>query len=445
MRSIAHTNVPSPRGLFAAFRGVWFLLMLSGSAWNLSLGSSLLAAQGIEPATSPEEMAQIEIYLHTIDVGNMIYDNFGHTAIRVIDHRNGSDIVYNWGQFSFQDPVVFAFDFYKGHLNYSLGAYQFSGALRAYERDSRTVWEDRINFKPMEKAIFLKRLAWNNRPEHREYAYQYFFDNCATRPRDYLNEALGGVLFERYEKALSSKTFRDFVRDGYQSDPGMDVLLDFGMNSNLDRFATSWETMFHPLYLRSLLLEYSKGERPLLSDGHVLVQRQRPDAYPKLAYSLILLVGGLPFIPLAIGLFMQQKKAEPSRILYRLFGALASVWLGSGALFGFLMALSWAISEHLDLHHNATLFLFWPIDIFAFALALMILFKGRPLELGRGAYTFARVYLLVHIIVSLLLPCLRMLGLIVQDVDRVSVFLLPPYLVILLKLYRVGLRQKPQR
>ena len=390
-----------------------------------------------------EGMDQVDIYLHTIDVGNMIYDNFGHTAIRVVDHRNGTDLVYNWGMFSFDDgPVTFALDFYKGHLIYRLGVYPFRAVLRGYEHDTRTVWEDKINLNAEEKAILLKRLAWNNKPENRPYSYQYFFDNCSTRPRNYIDEALGGDLNELYSNTLSNKTFRDFVMEGYQSDPGMDVLLDFGMNSNLDRFATSWETMFHPLYLRSLLLEYSANKRVLLSDGHVLVERKRPDAYPKLAYSLLLLVGGLPLIPLAILMFLQQNREEPSRLLYRLFGLISSIWLGFGAFFGFLMAISWAVSEHLDLHHNASMMLFWPTDIYVFGLAFGILIKGRPVRFHPGGWYFARIYLIAHIVVSLLLPCLRILGVIAQNVDRVSVYLLPPYLAILLMLLRVGVKPK---
>ncbi|MBC7532811.1 MAG: DUF4105 domain-containing protein [Oligoflexus sp.] len=392
------------------------------------------------------DMDQVDIYLHTIDVGHMVYDNFGHTAIRVVDHRKYSDMVYNWGTFSFDDgPVTFAFNFYKGHLTYTLSVYPFANAMRIYKYDSRTVWEDKLTLTPAQKETLLKRLEWNARPENRGYSYQYFFDNCSTRPRNYIDEALGGVLKEQYSEVISNKTFRDFVMDGYESNPGMDVLLDFGMNSNLDRFATAWETMFHPLYLRSVLLEYSKDKSPLLTGGHTLVEHPRPDAYPKLAYSFMLIFGGVPLIPLVFGLFFQQKKAEPSRLLYRSFGALASLWLGFGALWGFVMALSWAISDHLDLHHNANQLLFWPIDVFAFILALMIFIKARPLKLSPVAWNFARAYLLVHIIVSILMPCLRAFGVIEQNVNRVSVFLLPPYVAILLMIFRVGIRREENK
>ncbi|RYZ58167.1 MAG: DUF4105 domain-containing protein [Proteobacteria bacterium] len=375
-------------------------------------------AQEAETVNSlANDMDQVDIYLHTIDVGNMVYDNFGHTAIRVVDHRNYSDLVYNWGTFTFGNPIVFAFDFYKGHLLYALAAYPYAAAVRMYRHDTRTVWEDKLILSPSEKETLLARLAWNMRPENREYSYQYFFDNCSTRPRDYINEALGGALETQFSSSVSKMTFRDFVISGYESDPGMDVLLDFGMNSR-------------------------NNVRPLLQVGTVLHERPKPDTYPKLAYSFLLIFGGVPLIPIVFFLFLQQKRENPSKVLYRFFGGLSSLWLGFGAFWGFMMALSWAMSGHQDLHHNANMLLMWPIDVFAFVIAFMIFIKGQPLKLSPKLYTFTRLYCLLHILVSISMPCLRMLGIIEQNVNRVSVFLLPPYVVILLLIFRVGLRPK---
>jgi hypothetical protein len=419
--------------------------LVAGSFAKSGLLVESAFAQEAETVNSlANDMDQVDVYLHTIDVGNMVYDNFGHTALRIVDHRNYSDFVYNWGTFTFGNPIVFAFDFYKGHLFYKVDAYPYAAALRMYRRDTRTVWEDKLLLSPSEKETLLARIAWNMRPENREYSYQYFFDNCSTRPRDYINEALGGALETQFSGSLSKMTFRDFVISGYESDPGMDVLLDFGMNSRIDRLATVWETMFHPLYLRSVLLEYSNDHRPLLQVGTLLHERPKPDTYPKLAYSFMLIFGGVPLIPIVFFLFLQQKRAQPSRLLYRLFGGLSSLWLSFGAFWGFMMALSWAMSGHLDLHHNANMLLMWPVDVFAFVIAFMIFIKAQPLRLSPKLYTFTRLYFLLHILVSISMPCLRMLGIIEQNVNRVSVFLLPPYVVILLLIFRVGLRPKQE-
>lgn len=395
---------------------------------------------GLDVIEADPDMDKVEFYLHTVNIGNFIYDNFGHTALRVVDKRNFTDQVYNWGIFDFRDPISFSIEFYKGNLNYKLGTTSNTRATGYYNADTRTVWEDHLILTPLEKTRLLRRLAWNRRPENVYYNYQYFFDNCSTRPRDYLDEALGGVLKSRYEKIVSPLTFRDFVLDAYQYTPGMDVLLDFGMNSNIDRFASLWETMFHPLHLRSVLKDYSEKERPLLADGKVIYEHEAPAAYPKLAYSFLLIFGGVPLIPLGFWLFVQQDRLRPSRLLYRLFGGLSSVWLFFGGFFGFLMTFSWIFSGHGDLHHNANQLLFWPTDLLIYGVAMMIFLRGRPWDMKPKVYAFFRFYLMAHILVSILLPVLRMIGLIEQNVNRVSIYLLPPYVVILLFLFRVGIR-----
>ncbi|RZA24925.1 MAG: DUF4105 domain-containing protein [Proteobacteria bacterium] len=416
-----------------------FLLLAAGS-----LASRAYAAEpfGAEITQADPEMDKVEIYLHTVNVGNMVYDNFGHTAIRVVDKRDYTDLLYNWGSFDFGNPIQFSIEFYKGNLNYKLGAYPYNHGLRVYRSDTRTVWEDRLLLTPLEKTRLLHRLKWNLRSENLYYSYQYFFDNCSTRPRDYINEAIGGDLESRYAKITSPMTYRDFVLDGYQYTPGMDVLLDFGMNSNIDRFATMWETMFHPIHLRSVLTNYSQNVRPILQPGTIIYSHDPPSAYPKLGYSFILLFGGVPLIPLGFWLYFQQDKVRPSRLLYRLFGGLSSLWLFFGGFFGFLMTLSWAVSGHHDLHHNANQLLCWPIDLLLYGLAMMIFLRGRPVDLKPKTYTFFRVYLMAHILISLLLPLLRVMGLIEQNVNRVSIYLLPPYIVILLLLFRLGIRNK---
>jgi hypothetical protein len=314
--------------------------------------------------------------------------------------------------------------------------------MRSYKMDHRTVWEDRLFLNNDEKKIFLARLKWNSRPENRSYAYQYFFDNCSTRPRDYLDEALGGALQQGSKQELTAQTFRDKVLEGYQYNPGMDVLLDLGMNSNIDRFMSRWESMFHPLNFRDSLIDYSRSKRFLLGESHILVEFPRPNSYPGLAHTCILLFGGVPLALIGIGLYLQKKKGVVRKGLLRLFAVWSLPWTMAGALFGFLMALNWVASGHVDLHHNANMLLFWATDIVLLLAMLRLLVRGRPIVLKGGAFQVVQAYLVLHILGSLVLPILRMLGMIHQNVDRVSVFLLPPYLIVILLLYRVGVQRR---
>ena len=47
---------------------------------------------------------------------------------------------------------------------------------------------------PAAKQALRARLDVNARPENRAYKYDYFLDNCATRVRDAIDDAVGGQL-----------------------------------------------------------------------------------------------------------------------------------------------------------------------------------------------------------------------------------------------------------
>jgi hypothetical protein len=86
--------------------------------------------------------------------------------------------------------------------------------------------------------------------------------------------------------------------------------------------------------------------------------------------------------------------------------------------------------------------LFWPFDIILLVWAFALLIKGRGWRLPVKGTLFLRRYVLAHMIGTLLMPVLRILGMIEQDVNREIVWVLPPYLVILFLLWRVGTEVK---
>lgn len=65
-----------------------------------------------------------EISIVTAGSGNVLYEAFGHSAIRIKDPKNGFDVVYNYGIFDFNAPNFYT-NFVKGKLLYQLGSYDF--------------------------------------------------------------------------------------------------------------------------------------------------------------------------------------------------------------------------------------------------------------------------------------------------------------------------------
>ena len=129
--------------------------------------------------------------LLTCAPGEEIYSLFGHTAIRYENPSQGIDIVFNYGLFSFNTPN-FIFRFSLGETDYQLGATDYERFAAEYAFFGRSVWQQTLNLTDEEKTELIRLLQENYRPENRVYRYNFFYDNCATRPRDKIEESIAG-------------------------------------------------------------------------------------------------------------------------------------------------------------------------------------------------------------------------------------------------------------
>lgn len=333
-----------------------------------------------------DDLSKVDFYLHTVDVGNRVFDNFGHTAIRIHDREKGINVLLNWGLFDFSDPLSFSIRFYKGILRYKLGVFPYRLEMRRYSYEKRRVWEDKLNITESQKKTLLNRFRWNMKAENVAYDYQYFFDNCSTRPRDYIDEAVSGKVFQTYSKLFSKETFRDMVRSHYATNPEVGMSLDILMNSRLDRKMTYWEKAFLPLTLRQILLktpsdiEGENGVLPLLGETKILVDHDPPKPFSFSLQRLIFLSSAL----VVVLVLLSKRSSNPmgiffSKVSYRLLGFLAIVLGLYMGLLGVVMPASWILSSHLDLHHNANILVFWVFDLVLLFWGIGWFIRGREL------------------------------------------------------------------
>ena len=102
----------------------------------------------------PIDMSGVYFYLITVDVGDMVWDNFGHTALRVYDENTNTDTVFNWGVFDVSGGVgAFSWNFFKGIMNYRLATNTPSQEFAVYREQQRTVWQDKLNLSNPQKEI----------------------------------------------------------------------------------------------------------------------------------------------------------------------------------------------------------------------------------------------------------------------------------------------------
>ena len=418
------------------------LLEITAAALLLALCCAMLPrialAQAGESGAHPAPNA-LHFYLITVDVGDSVWDNFGHSALRVVDEVNGTDTVYNWGVFEVRGgPAAFAYDFFMDELQYRLATQSLGREIDNYRAQQRSVWQDELMLSAAQKQRLLVRLRWNRAAENIYYDYHYFFDNCTTRIRDYLDEVLDGRLAYSLE-GLATRTFRDEVRAHMSSIQVVRFALDVLMNGDIDRPMTRWESLFLPLQLRDALAGMESdvtvgGQRlPLLAERETLLAfdspRSQQDFYA--TSSVVLWLMSLFFL----ALLRRERRlfsATHARLGFRapeltlrLFGLLSIVLLGASGIFGTLMLGSWFASGHTDLYHNVNLLLFWPTDAIGVVAASKWLAVAKPWSLTHNSKPIMVYYLSLKLFAACVYCVIMWSGFAAQDGFDIALFLVP--------------------
>ena len=226
--------------------------------------------RGREPTLSDSAV----VSLLTVLPGDRLYNLFGHTVIRVRDPLTGLDAGFNFGTFDFPETLTggvgFVARFAYGKLDYRLSA---SGApLRDVEwywsNEARPTIEQTLDLTAAQARSLFTMLAENARPENATYRYDFFFDNCSTRPRDAFEAVLGEDLQTTMDDP--GKSFRQLLDPYLVANPGVDLAMDLGLGPPADRVATARDALFLPAelmhWLDAATVRDSRGNRrPLVS------------------------------------------------------------------------------------------------------------------------------------------------------------------------------------
>lgn len=391
----------------------------------------------------PSNFNQLRFYLITVDVGDHVWDNFGHTALRLVDESTNTDLVFNWGLFDASIGYVrFAANFARGIMDYQLGVTPPEWELGRYQQEGRTVWQDELVLTHAQKRSLYQRLAWNIRDENLVYEYDYFFDNCTTRVRDYLDEALGGALSEQ-SRALTRSTFRDEIRGHYASLPLISFSLDVLMNERIDRRMTQWEQMFLPLTLRAQL-----DRAGLLTDQQVLMEFSPPEsgANPYHLAALLMIPALLLLLCLqraSIASFSSQPglTLRLPALTYRVLGLLGLLIALFSGVYGLIMSLGWLFSSHQDIHGNLNLLLFWPTDLFGVVIALRWLLTGRAWSVSSGRHQWMMTYFIIHIMAAIVYLVIAVFGLSGQHVASLMIYVVPVLATVTILIMSAGMNR----
>ena len=324
---------------------------------------------GTESPSSPDS---VRISLLTCAPGEEIYSLFGHTAIRYEEPARGIDRVYNYGLFSFNTPN-FTLRFALGNADYRLGVEDYRHFAVEYEYFGRSVWQQTLNLTAEEQQQLITLLEENYRPENRVYRYNFFYDNCATRPRDKIEESIAGKVIYPVEPQDGSRTFREIVHQYCKGHPWARFGIDLCIGSEADRPITQRQMMFAPFYLMDAFagaqITGDSIQRPLVTDSELIV-----DATPEEDESF--------WIPTplqsALLLFILTAAATIYGIRRRteLWGV-DLILFGTAGIAGCILAFLALFSEHPAVSSNFLLFVFHPGQLLFLPYIIYCVRKGK--------------------------------------------------------------------
>lgn len=316
--------------------------------------------------------SELTIYLMTMGQGDMVWERYGHNAIGIRDTRTGSDIVYNWGLFSFDEPG-FLGKFVRGETMYWMGGQDAAATVAYYRSINRTVEVQELNLSPPQRIAMRDFINFNAREENKFYRYDEFLDNCSTRARDAINGVIGGALKMATDSLMTGTTYRWHALRLMAEDRLASVGIDIGLGRPTDREISAWEEMFIPMKVRDRVRELKVPDEtgamvPFVLSERVLFQAEREPE--RTSPPLLVLPLGLLGIVLGGGLFMLWRRGSRAALPVAVILASLLAALGFAILYLHYMTL------HVNSHGNTNWFVYNPLWLFVLV-ALAIATK-RP-------------------------------------------------------------------
>ena len=307
----------------------------------------------------------LRISLLTVSPGEGAYERFGHTAFRIQDLEDGKDIIFHYGVYNYTEPN-FIMHFVQGICNYKLGADYTSNFIASHIMRELQITEQELWLDAAQKRQLVDALLENYRPENRNYRYNFFFDNCATRPFDMISRycTSGASDAVRFDTTwIEDKTLRDMIQEKTHTGNWLDFGISLAIAGRADQPTTFREQMFLPDYLATALSHASINGHPLVSGTRELtpygqdVQDAINDDGP-----WILSPASICLLALLLSVLVSyiNRKHRKASVWSQIFD---TTWLLVTGLTGIILWFLNFFSEHPAVDNNLNCLLFLPTNI----------------------------------------------------------------------------------
>ena len=322
-----------------------------------------------------------------------LFSAFGHSGFRVFDPEAGLNTFFHYGVFDFDQPN-FYLNFTKGRPLYKIGAGDYDLYKRYYIRENRSITEQFLNLTHQEKQLVYDYLINNAKPENADYIYNYVRDNCSTRIRDVLVDALGQEITYDFSYASDDLSYRQLMDLYLGEQPWGDLAIDFCLGSEIDEKAGGMGYMYLPDYIMhafdKAVIGEGAGAKPLVKSTE---QVYKGDGKPGTSFVVSPMVFFI-IVFFLIGLITHRS------IKYGVQYKWLDVFLfGLTGVLGIVLSLLWFATDHLSAY-NFNLIWAMPFNL----IALIYLFRGKKSSIWKFYFLIYGLLMLLNIALREFLP-----------------------------------------
>lgn len=357
------------------------------------------------PASGQTLSDKARLSILTMEQGdNALYDAFGHTMIRIQDSKNQIDWVYNYGIYDFEAPN-FKIKFAQGKLLYRMRVWPFAPAIKLYQEERRTIHEQVLDLNTKELQKVFNFLQHNAKEENAAYYYDFFYDNCATRPMDVLKKSLGDGLQYNVSSFQEGFTHRDLLHSKLPWNSWGRFLTDLPIGAVVDRPIPPIDYCFLPEWAMTAFAQATLYNKPLVSETIILYKPQKPAAY----HSHWLTSPFIIFLLIALFILYITYNDHQNNTRSRWFDRM--LFLSTGVI-GILLLLLWLATNHAPTKWNYNVLWAFPINAIAmFAIGKKVMSK------------WLRPYLKLLIIMMFLLTVHWIIGTQIYPIILIPIFI----------------------
>ncbi len=221
-----------------------------------------------------EAKITVQLFTHT-PVQEYVFTSWGHSELRVLDDDEGTDVLYSYGVFSFDDVTKFVYNFVKGDTDYTVESKycSFGGAIDRVTSRKRVDLRVQTLDLTQEEAKRLKdALEANASQEGWTYRYNFFYDNCATRPRMMMENSTGAKFDYQFQN-VNRKSYRTIIHEMLSDMPWYAFGIDICLGRPCDAVPNDSLLMFLPANMAEQFamasVTDSLGTRKLVSEDRV--------------------------------------------------------------------------------------------------------------------------------------------------------------------------------